>query len=133
MLPVDFKYRNLVLGKPSNMTDEECMALPVWTDGKKYVSKWKLNKEELEEIQREGAIYFEVHGQSHPPIYPLVECPITGDYVKVGDKVNCKVYVAANHLLEIEGHIEDRNGTLMVIVGKSIVPFYLCLDAYIIQ
>jgi hypothetical protein len=134
MLPTDFKYRNLVLGKPKNMTDEECMSLPVWTNGNMYISKWKLNKEDLEMILQTGEIWFQVTSAVHPPICPSVEPLLEGDYVTVGDIVRCKVQIpGCEEIAGVEGPIDDIDGLLVVKHGKVSVPFYLCTDVEIIK
>lgn len=84
MLPTDFPERNFVYTKPKNMTDEQCSDLPVWkgpaTDenGVTFpviISKWKLSKEDLEEIQRTGVIYLSVTGDVQPPVSVFTEYP----------------------------------------------------------
>jgi hypothetical protein len=132
MLPTDFKYRNIVLGKPKSMTDEECMSLPAWTNGEIYISKWRLNKEELEMIQKTGEIYFQISSPAHPPITPMVECPLEGDYVVPGDRVKGMVIIPKHEPLEIEGLIEDLQGLLVVNNGRVKVPFYYVQNAQII-
>jgi hypothetical protein len=130
VLPTDFKYRNIVLGKPKSMTDEECVSLPAWTNGNMYISKWRLNKEELEMIQNTGEIYLQVTSPAHPPVCPMVECPFEeGNYVVVGDQVRGLVTLPGHDPLEIEGSIEDINGLLVVNIGRTRVPFYLVQNA----
>jgi hypothetical protein len=75
MLPTDFKYRNLVLGKPENMTDEECMELPVYKDKIQYISCWKLNKEEMDLIAQTGTVYLRIFSSIHPPVMLDIESP----------------------------------------------------------
>jgi hypothetical protein len=80
MLPTDFEQRNFVYQKPANMTDEECMDLPVFRgvtpDGWPcIISKWKLSKEDLEEIQKTGAIYLSITGYGMPPVLLFTEDP----------------------------------------------------------
>jgi len=80
MLPFEFPESNDVLRKPADMTEEECSDLPIarfkYPDGMRGVcSFWKLNKEELEEIQQTGGIYILFVGDTHPPFHPQVENP----------------------------------------------------------
>jgi len=75
MLPVDFKYRNLILGKPKEMTDEECMELPVFRDSVQFISCWKLNKEEMDLIKETGIIYLHIFANYHPPVSLSIESP----------------------------------------------------------
>lgn len=132
MLPVDFEYRMLVLGKPKSMTDEECMSLPVWSDGNRYISKWRLNKEELEMIQQTGEIYLEITSAAHPPVCVMVESPFYGTPAKAGDVVKGEVQVpGTSEILPFEGTVHDTSGMLVVEVeresGSAIcIPLYLC-------
>lgn len=79
MIPTDFPERNRVLEKPKGMTDEECFDLEIFTDGNECISCWKLNKEELEEVNRTGKIWLRiVSGYTQPPVslqteYPFVQ------------------------------------------------------------
>lgn len=85
MLPTDFPQRNFVYGKPADMTDEQCMSLPVFK-GTQYtdedgntvpciVSCWKFNKEDLEEIQKTGCIWLSITGHGMPPVSLFTENP----------------------------------------------------------
>jgi hypothetical protein len=80
MLPVDFPERNKVFTKPDGMTDEECSDLPVWkgksTDGiPLIISKWKLSKEDIEEINRTGELWLKIVGDTQPPVELTTEYP----------------------------------------------------------
>lgn len=134
MLPTDFKYRNLYLGKPKTMTDEECTSLPVWTDGEQFISFWRFSKEDLEEVNRTGGIYTRINSAIHPPIELTTECPLTGDYVKPGDLVEAKVPIpGTDQVVAIEGEIKDVQGLLVVeTTGGTQVPYYRCREVYFI-
>lgn len=43
MIPIGFEESNVELQRPPNMTDKECRALPVFTDGKQCISKWRMS------------------------------------------------------------------------------------------
>jgi hypothetical protein len=85
MLPIDFPERNFVFGKPKEMTDEQCMSLPVWKGdtliddaGKVYpciISCWKLSKEDLDEIHRTGKIWLSINAEGMPPFMLFTEDP----------------------------------------------------------
>jgi hypothetical protein len=80
MLPTTFKESNLVLGKPADMTDEECYGLPAFkgrdTAGwPVIISKWQLSKEDLEEVNKTGCIWLAVTGESTPPVALSTESP----------------------------------------------------------
>ena len=83
MIPISFDESNTALSKPDGMTDEQCSALSVCTGvyyasmggeeeapvaGAAFISCWRPNKEELEEINRTKKIWVMVLGQIHPPI-----------------------------------------------------------------
>lgn len=40
MKPMEFKQTKILI-KPPNMTDEECLPLPVFSEGKRCISCWK--------------------------------------------------------------------------------------------
>lgn len=80
MLPTDFKERNFVFNKPQEMTDEECMSLPVFrgntSDGYPcIISCWKFSKEDLDEIQKTGCIWLSISGNGMPPVSLFTENP----------------------------------------------------------
>jgi hypothetical protein len=76
MKPIGFKESNGVLGKPENMTDEECDQLPVFRDGVHCISCWKLSEEELNQVQKTGCIYLGIlSGGTQPPVFLQVENP----------------------------------------------------------
>jgi hypothetical protein len=67
MEPCSFDESNGVLGKPDNMTDEECSPLSVYRDGTYVVSCWKLRKDELEQINKTGRVWLLINGVTMPP------------------------------------------------------------------
>ena len=80
MMPITFEGSNKVLKKPSSMADEDCMDLPVhagkYPDGSPcIISCWKLNKEDLEEIQKTGVVWLSVFGYGMPPVSLFTENP----------------------------------------------------------
>lgn len=69
MIPVRFPEANKNLLKPSNMTDEECASLWVFTDGQQCVSRWQLTWKDRLRILWYGHIWLSVHsGQTQPPV-----------------------------------------------------------------
>lgn len=73
MVPASFDGADVVLSRPSEMTDEECEPLSIkrmQTEGGTPVvlSCWKLTQEELEEFSRTGRIWVTVYGTTMPPI-----------------------------------------------------------------
>jgi len=69
MKPVNFKEANKRLFKPSNMTDEECKPLLVFSDGKECISKWTMNWKERLHCLFKGFVWVRiVSGKTQPPI-----------------------------------------------------------------
>ena len=69
MKPINFKEQNVIY------IAEECNDLPVHKTKDQIISCWKLTKEELEQINKTGVIWFSVMGQSQPPIWLGTENP----------------------------------------------------------
>jgi hypothetical protein len=85
MLPTDFPQRNKVYTKPEGWTDEQCGDLSVWQGqvpiddqgnmAPAIISCWKLSKEDIEEIQRTGVIWLQVHVGNMIPVSLFTENP----------------------------------------------------------
>ena len=77
--PIAFDEMNATLERPAGMSEEECGELPVFRDGQKCVSCWRLPPAQLEEVARTGVVWVGVcAGWSQPPIFvsgtrPFVE------------------------------------------------------------
>jgi hypothetical protein len=92
MLPVSFPEKNFVFTKPADMTDEQCMDLPVWRGnvpvdaaGTMYpaiISCWQLSKEDLEEIQHTGCVWLSITGSGMPPVSIFTENPFIPQEIK---------------------------------------------------
>jgi hypothetical protein len=80
MQPVNFPGAREI-GKPKNMTDEQCFSVYAHTqdyeytgsDGRQYVNRvwteaWKPNKEDIEAILRGEPVYIQIHSEGLPPI-----------------------------------------------------------------
>jgi hypothetical protein len=80
---IDFTERNDFLGKPENMTENQCYALPVariatYVPGEDetkpavqvhaHISEWQLTDEEKEEVARTGKVYLKVIGMTTFPV-----------------------------------------------------------------
>lgn len=89
MHPISFPQQNNVLGKPADMTDDQCNSLPVhhyeqevgkdekgnsikWPS---IVSCWQLTPEELEEVQRTGIIWVNTLGHTLAPFSLFTKNP----------------------------------------------------------
>ncbi|MBA3900977.1 MAG: hypothetical protein H0X62_12355 [Bacteroidetes bacterium] len=75
MKPVEFPQQTVKLGKPQDMTDEQCSSLPVAQihpnyDGQppQQISCWELSPEDLAEVKRTGKVWLNVIGTTHPPV-----------------------------------------------------------------
>ena len=89
MRPIDFEEKNLILHKPSNMTDEECNSLPVCktaippinsdlTRGATcYISKWKGGWLDRVRYLFTGTVWVSILQNSHPPISLRTDSPFT--------------------------------------------------------
>ena len=64
-----FKEANQELLRPEYMTEEECGSLPVFTDGKECISKWKLSFKEKLHCLIHGFVQVRImSGYTQPPI-----------------------------------------------------------------
>ncbi|WP_448104726.1 hypothetical protein [Pedobacter panaciterrae] len=73
MLPIDFPETNIVLGKPNDMTDEQCMPLNAYQghddDGFHFfLTAWVPNKEDLEALNAGRPLFLKVVGNGFPPL-----------------------------------------------------------------
>jgi hypothetical protein len=76
MKPIQFKEQNVTY------TAEGCNDLPAHKAADQIISCWKLTKEELEQINKTGVIWFSVMGQSQPPIWLGTENPFKEEEVR---------------------------------------------------
>lgn len=69
MIPCNFKQSNQILTRPLNMTDKECTALNVYSDGEECVSCWKMSISERIITFFTGKVWVGVFsGKTQPPI-----------------------------------------------------------------
>lgn len=73
MIPCSFDESTHCIGKPPDMTDEQCDPLSVCNavlpgGFPAIVSCWKLTKDELEEFQQTGRVWLMVCGTAMPPV-----------------------------------------------------------------
>jgi len=69
MKPMEFKESNQTLMKPNSIADEECGALPIYTDGASCLSCWKVTFVERLKVLLFGKVWVFVHsGATQPPI-----------------------------------------------------------------
>ena len=68
--PTKFPEANKNLLKPSSMTDEECSALWVYTDGRQCISCWRLTLRQRLKALLHGKVWLSVlSGQTQPPVW----------------------------------------------------------------
>jgi len=82
MKGVTFSEFTKLLGKPEGMTNKECLALPVYTDGKVCISKWKISDEEKKKINETGVMWLWVmSGATQPPVILTTDHPFEKEKV----------------------------------------------------
>ena len=101
MLASDFPQRNALLGRPNDMTDEQCYTLPVhrYQDENKswwIVSCWRPNREELQEIIRTGQIWVHTRGETLAPFSlhgenPFMDCQAWHFHPIVGESLEATI------------------------------------------
>lgn len=70
MTPFYFKEATTKLGRPDNMTDEECSPLYVYTDGRECISCWKLSIADRIRALIFGRVWLGVlSGHTQPPVW----------------------------------------------------------------
>lgn len=83
MRGVKFKDQTGEMGKPSNMTDEECYSLPIKrTKNGGYdvlESVWELTDEELAIVNKTKRVRLGILGRGMPPVYLGAELPSPQD------------------------------------------------------
>ena len=85
MKPIEFPEANTVLNKPDEMTDEECMPLPVCVcrdadDLPLIISCWEPTPEEWNALRKQGCIYIAIVSEEyHPPLIVFPGNPFDAD------------------------------------------------------
>lgn len=88
MKPINFQQSTKVLQRPSEMTEKECLPLPVWNDGKQCISCWKPTLVERLKILLTGKVWLGVlSGTTQPPVFISGENVFEKDSIKVRFKV----------------------------------------------
>lgn len=97
MKPIEFKESNIYLSKPSNMTEEECGSLRIFTDGKQCISCWRGDWKDRLKFLFTGKVWLKVvSGNNQPPVYVGSEYPFDQVNYKIQkgiDWVNRKLFV----------------------------------------
>ncbi|HUS02938.1 MAG TPA: hypothetical protein VMY77_14470 [Chitinophagaceae bacterium] len=73
MLPIDFEGTNVILTKPKDWTDEQCMEIKAFrgVDAEGipfFLTAWNLSKEDLEAVNEGRPIMLKVCGSVTPPV-----------------------------------------------------------------
>jgi hypothetical protein len=96
MKPIDFPQSTKVLQKPSDMTDKECLPLPVWCDGKHCISCWKPTLIERLKVLFIGKVWIGIlSGNTQPPIF------VSGENVFVKPLIKARFCAFATKLKDI--------------------------------
>jgi hypothetical protein len=92
MTPRAFEQSNWRLTRPSDMTDEQCGELEVFTDGEHCISCWEPMPEERAAIAAGAPVWLWVHsGRTQPPVslstdHPFAEAvtilPEDSEYIR---------------------------------------------------
>lgn len=70
MRPKKFKEAQINLGKPTDMTDEECSSLWIYKQNNDCISLWSCSLLERIKFLFHGHVWIGVHsGQTQPPIW----------------------------------------------------------------
>lgn len=78
MKPIDFTEANKVLQKPESMTDEQCVPLPVYTNGEQCVSCWQASWKERWRFLFTGQVWLWVwSGETQPPVALVTHDPFS--------------------------------------------------------
>lgn len=124
MQPVDFPCRNLTLGPPPGLTEEECRPLPVFFDGRMYVSCWELSDADIEEILKTRKVWLCISNPAHPPVWVDTK-PMFEETARfnIGDQIFCQVFIPGEkQMIEASGTIEEHNGTYFINTGETKFP-----------
>ena len=68
MKAIKFEQANRVFIKPTNMSDDECSPLSVFSDGTHLISCWQPSFKERLAILFGRKVWLWILGQSHPPV-----------------------------------------------------------------
>lgn len=82
MRPTVFNQANVNMQPPEAM--EDCMPLPVFTDGTMYVSRWMPNREDLEALNRGEPLWLFLWG-GQPPVSLETENPFAKTLIPNGE------------------------------------------------
>ena len=78
MEAIPFIGSNKELNPPKD-AGAKALPLPVWTNGKDWVSCWMLDASEIERIVETGRLWLRVRSKSHPWVSLHTEEPEFGD------------------------------------------------------
>ena len=65
--PVDFKGTNIVMRAPPGR--EDISDVQAFTNGRCYVTKWKLTADERTDVERTGSVYVSLFGNGMQPLF----------------------------------------------------------------
>jgi hypothetical protein len=110
MKPINFPQSTKVLQKPSDMTDEECLPLPVWCDGKQCISCWKPTLIERLKVLFTGKVWIGIlSGNTQPPVF------VSGENVFVKPSIKARFCAFYAKLKNIIANVVKRLSRMMVV------------------
>ena len=117
MKPIQFPESNIVLNKPAEMTDDECMPLPVCVcrdadDIPLMISCWEPTDEEWDALRKQRCIYIAVVSETkHPPLIVFPGNPFDADSEPT--PVDVVAYQPINPLKHpVQPTVTDEHGVL---------------------
>lgn len=110
--PTTFPEANKILARPASMTDEECVSLPVFTDGQTCISRWQPSADDLERLVRGAPIWvWVISGATQPPIAITTESPFQPTACTCPTPTDaCRSYCPSRAVLSFCGHKEECHG-----------------------
>lgn len=112
-IAIDFPERNDWIGKPENLSNNQCYALPISRIITQipgvmeksqsqpvlaHVSCWQLSEEELEEVKRTGKVYVRIIGVT---LFPMTVNGILPINVGQGDELS-DIILSEEYLKELK-------------------------------
>lgn len=86
MEPCAFDQENLILNPPTGLSLQDCQVISAWfgqvtmmggSVAPVYITCWKVDKKELEQIQKTGRVWLMTYGHGMPPVALMGIDPFT--------------------------------------------------------
>jgi len=123
MEPVPFKYANL------NLMGKGCYDLPVFSDGTRCISRWKLTLPEVRLLAQDGSIWLHVWSPgTMPPVWVSVDDPFINRCTTEEPVMPCRVCQRKDRP-QVDGICAD--GTCPPPPPVKVCPFKACAAALV--